>query len=787
VQSQLGAFQRPVKQDIFFPRLDYQLNGKTHVSVEYLWQDFHQPDGYNTSVTVSNGGVTNNGTADFHERILIANAEEQLTDRSANIVHFQYSRDLETDGTNAGGPFDSLTNLFTAGETSALPRGKFPDEHRTQITDIYSWTMGRHNIKAGTDLNFVHEQIANLFGGDSSFTYTNSNAEYNFTNFVQDSYNVNPTLTAGAAGISRHYNSFSQTVDQLTGVGADDFWNQNIDFFAEDQWKATPTLLLSAGLRYEVQLVPGPDMPNNANPVAFNATSQINPDLHMIQPRIGFNWNPYPGTVLRGGWGLFYGQISNSSYYTERRENGVYQKQYGPISASTAPVPYVATGGAVTGSGTTPGSCVPVAPATVCYTNPGNYVSYAPQGGVPIYTPPGPAPIDFITGAAVTPTGLSAVPTGTITIRGLDPSFTNPLSESYDLTVDQELPLHTSLSIGYVGNRATHLPVYIDTNVDPASVTTAHTYQYANPALGTSAAYAQTIYTNRLYTNTGTVATGFSIVDSWYNSMAVSVNKPFSHGIEFLGNYTWAKALDSGQTYGGNGTFNGTDAPLNPVRLSGRQGINDEYARSDLDIRGRLNLVLVAKTQFPIDNKIMAYAANGWQLSSGYTAQSGEPVTATISGSITYLTGGNLGNLTTDAGVSNAAFTSGPSARVPDFVAGRNGFKGPGVHDVDARVSREFPIFGERYHFEIAAEAFNVVNHRNILSVATAKVAYSAPGATYTPIAGGATAVCPAATTGNVGCLGALSSSTAPFLSPTSTSNNIYGERQLQLIGRFIF
>ncbi len=102
--------------------------------------------------------------------------------------------------------------------------------------------------------------------------------------------------------MSRHYNSFSQTVDQLTGVGADDFWNQNVDFFVEDQWKATPKLLLSLGLRYDVQLVPGPDMPNTTNAVAFNATSQINPDLQMIQPRFGFNWNPYPGTVVRGGY-----------------------------------------------------------------------------------------------------------------------------------------------------------------------------------------------------------------------------------------------------------------------------------------------------------------------------------------------------------------------------------------------------------------------------------------------------------------------------------------------------
>ena len=148
---------------------------------------------------------------------------------------------------------------------------------------------------------------------------------------------------------------------------------------------------------------------------------------------------------------------------------------------------------------------------------------------------------------------------------------------------------------------------------------------------------------------------------------------------------------------------------------------------------------------------------------------------------ITYLTGGNLGNLTTDAGVSNAAFTSGPSARVPNFIAGRNSFKGPGVHNLDSRISRTFPVFGDRYKFEVAAEAFNLANHRNILSVNTALVAYTAPGGTG----------CPAAVAGNptsnVGCLGPLSASTAQFMTPSSTSNIVYGARQLQLLGKFYF
>ncbi len=784
VQGQLGSFPRNLKQDIFFPRLDYQLTPKTHLSAEFLWQDFHQPNGYNTAITGSNGGVGNNGTADFHERILIANAETVLTPNATNVVHFQWGRDLETDSTNVGGPFNSLTGLVSFGETSALPRGKFPDEHRWQATDIYSLSHGRHTVKAGFDLNLVHEQIANLFGGDGSFSYNNGVTEFNFTNFAQDALGVNPTVTSGSTAMTvRHYNSFSQTVDQLTGVGADDFWNQNIDGFVEDQWKTTPRLLLSAGIRYDAQLVPAPNLPYpnttalastypagalplNPSNVAYNATSQINPDLHMVQPRVGFNWNPQTGTVLRGGYGIFYGQISNSSYYTERRENGVYQKQYGPISALTANVPYAPC---------TPGS------TTYCYQNNGSYLSYSPAGGVPIYTPPGPPPVNPVTNAAITPTGLAAVPGGTITIRGLDPSFKNPLSHSWDLTIEQQLPLRSTLTVGYVGNRALRLPVYVDTNVDPTSLLTNHTYQYTNPSTGQLSAQEQNIYVNRIDSTVGTVATGFSDVNSNYHSFVTTVRKPMTRGVEVLANYTWAKALDGGQTYGGNGTFNGTDAPLIPFALGRRQGRSAEYARSDLDIRSRFVGTLVGRTNLPIGNRFAAYAANGWQLSGTYTAQSGEPVTATVSGAISYLTSGALGTpgraLTTDAGVSNAAFTSGPSARVPDFIAGRNGFKGPGVHNLDARVSREFPLFKDRYHFELAGEAFNLVNHRNILSVNTALVAYTAPG----------NSGCPAATTGNVGCLAPLPASSAQFMSPASTSNVIYGARQLQLLGRFIF
>ena len=82
----------------------------------------------------------------------------------------------------------------------------------------------------------------------------------------------------------KHYNSFTQVNDPITHVGADDFWNPDIDFFVEDAWKLTPKLLLSFGGRYDLQLVPQPEMPNTSSAVATLYTSTINNDKKMIQP-----------------------------------------------------------------------------------------------------------------------------------------------------------------------------------------------------------------------------------------------------------------------------------------------------------------------------------------------------------------------------------------------------------------------------------------------------------------------------------------------------------------------
>lgn len=748
----LGSFQRNTTQDIYFPRLDYQLNGKTHLSASFLFENFKLPNGYNSSTTVNNGSVTQNGTSSFHERFLVVNAETALTARSTNVVHFQWSRDLETATTNSGGPALSVTGLFAYGETNALPRGAFPDEHRWQITDIYSTNRGRHSLKVGGDINLIHEQIQNLFQGDGNFSYSTGTNEANFANWIQDVYGVNG---------GRHYNSFTQVNDPVTHVGADDFWNQDLDLFAEDACKVTPRFLLSLGARYDVQLVPQPDRPNTSSPVAALYTSTINNYKGMGAPRIGFSWNPYEGTVVRGGYGIFFGLNSNSTYYTVRRENGVYQQQFN-VNALTNPNATYAQASA---------TCVPTAGSNRCFQQSGAYAANAPQGGIPEFTPPGPAPINQVTGAP-TPAVNTGLALGSISARGLDPNFQNPRSHSADLTVEQQLPLRSTLTIGYVGNRGLRLPIFVDTNVDPNSAVTSTPYTLINGAVRQSIPLP--IYKARLYNTSGAVLTGFSDVNSWYHSLAVTVRKPMSHGVEVLANYTWAKATDGGQTSGVNGTFNGTDTPIDPFARGARQGRSAEYALSDLNVKGRFVGSLVAQSRLPIANRYAAYAANGWEISGTFTAQNGTPVTGFLQNSPT--------SAIADGGLTGAElslFNSGTPGRVPTQIVARNAFKGPGVHNLDARVSRSFPFLREGMHIELAAEAFNLVNHRNILSVNSSLYAYVAPGQT------GQGVTCNVVASASAGCI--VPYTAVPFGSPSSTSGVIYTPRQIQLLGRFTF
>lgn len=715
-----SSYPRNIKQDIFFPKLDYQVNATNHVSAAFNWQNFHEPNGYNTSVSSNNASVTSNGTADFHSRFLVLTWNTAIRPTLANEARFQWSRDLETDSTNSPGPFVSISGLSGYGETSALPRPAFPDEHRLEFKDIVSATYGRHTVRAGTDLNFIHEVLINLFQGDGSYSYSSGSAASSFAAWVLDVYNANTGTTTG-----KHYFSFTQVNDPITHVGKDDFWNPDVSWFGQDSWKINHALTVDLGVRYDLQLVPQPLKPNTTSALATLYTSTIDINHHEIQPRVGFSWQPMKNTVVRGGYGLFWGLSSNSTYYTIRVENGVFQQQYNAFPST---------------------SWAPVAPNV-------------------LFQPPGPALAAPFAGAAVPQVVNTGASLAGLAFRGLDPHFTNPYSHSIDLSIEEQLPGKMTVSFGWVANRGMRLPTFIDTNLAPASTT--KTYDVVNSSGATQSTVTVPFYTARATTADAQVLTGFSVINSRYNSFVFTFRKPFAHGLEVVTNYTYAHSNDGGQVSGVNGTFNGTDTPLDPLNLKA------EYGRSDLDMHERFVGSLVYGPDLShVPGSALRYAVNGWTISGSATEQTGFPVTAFMANSPSGAPDGGV------TGGELSLFNSPTGGRAPQVA--RNAFPGPGLRDVDARIARDF-VLHEKIKLQVFGEAFNLFNQDNRLSVNTTAFSYSAITA---PPPTGPQPVCSSAVHTNA-CI--YPYPTQPFGATNGTSSLLYGARQLQMSAKLFF
>ena len=198
--------------------------------------------------------------------------------------------------------------------------------------------------------------MINLFQGGGIYSYGESTPAANFQDWISDALQGQPEIPIPMPGF--HYNTFVQTVDVVNTTsgtqGKDDFWMKMYDGFAEDTWKVNQKLTVTAGVRYDIQLTPPPGLiNNNFPPISTQYSKTIKNVLNRVQPRIGFSWTPYAGTVVRGGYGIFSALNQGSTYYAMRVENGVVQINYnyngckasvGSVPKATCPsVPSTAT------------------------------------------------------------------------------------------------------------------------------------------------------------------------------------------------------------------------------------------------------------------------------------------------------------------------------------------------------------------------------------------------------------------------------------------------------------
>src|SRR5207237_10051836 len=134
----------------------------------------------------------------------------------------------------------------------------------------------RHRVKIVADVSPIHELLLNLLQGAGVYTYSGAN---NYSNWVADVAGVN--FGDGLTG--RHFTTFVQVTDPVTGVGKDDFYNTDFAGFFEDSWKVRKNLTLNLGVRYDLQVVPQPTQPNTSTPLTTAYTSKINIDKNNLE------------------------------------------------------------------------------------------------------------------------------------------------------------------------------------------------------------------------------------------------------------------------------------------------------------------------------------------------------------------------------------------------------------------------------------------------------------------------------------------------------------------------
>ncbi len=345
------------------------------------------------------------------------------------------------------------------------------------------------------------------------------------------------------------------------------------------------------------------------------------------------------------------------------------------------------------------------------------------------------------------------------------------------------MPGKLSLTVGYVGTRGMRLPVFLDANLIGQKPSGQRSYNVLDADGNLIKQLTVPVYrpADRRNTTLASYNAGFSAANTWYNAMAVTVRRPFAQGLEVLANYTWAKATDTGQVGGANGTFYGGDVPLDPNNLRAENG------PSDTDIRNRFTLSFVWQPHIMMGNRVVRTLLDDFSFSGDEVASGGQPIYLGMSGTV-YSGSTSATSYGADGGIYGGAMSSGsgsPTTGRPPQI-GRNSIYGPGFNSADFRITRDFRI-REKYHFQIVGDAFNVANHTIITNVNSTYSAYVAPGAT------GAGLTC--ANSGSAPAGSALQGCITPYTGTglnafgvvSGTSNGLYGARQLQVSAKFNF
>ena len=474
---------------IVLGKVDYAMSNKNTFTAQYNMHRWDSPNGVQTQPVIS-VSPSANGKDVVKTDFALFSMNSVLSQKWLNEARVQIGRDFEAQEPNTpAGPGTTVTGGIDVGIPNFLPRPKYPDERRYQFIDAVTYYAGAHSVKTGFDINYVKESLINLFQGAGIYAYGSLN---NIASDCPVGANGCTPLITGTSADKRHYTSYNQQFD-LRGAGFNgdvQFPTTDYNWFIQDNWRVNNQLTLNLGVRWEYQKFPQPTETETngvkftGNP-AYPATVTFHQDKNNFGPRVGFTYDIMGAhtTVVRGGWGLYYGRSSNSVISSALTNNGQTF-------------------------------------ATYSFTNP------TTTAGAPQYPDVFTAP----------PTGA-----GRPSIQYLSPSIERPQINMAELTIDRAVGSDITVSASYLYSKGSHLPTFVDTNLNPANS------QVELVVDGQSRGVFPFYRNGRPDANINNAIEVADIVDSTYNAMVLQVNKRFNKGLLFNANYTLSKSEDTGQ------------------------------------------------------------------------------------------------------------------------------------------------------------------------------------------------------------------------------------------------
>lgn len=612
-------------------------------------------------------------------------------------------------GANAsvsGYPLFNIDSMSNIGHYSAAHDTWDRPEVRANLTKV----SGKHTIKTGGLYGW-----AQLFGMKAN----NYTGQYGFTKaFTQG---PNPLVASANAGFgfatfllgtptSGTYHPTSEDAADLTKYAG---------LYFQDDYKVTGRLTLNAGLRWDYELprterynrIPNFDFTgtatlSNGTPVrgglAFPAVKglprgQWNGEPRNFGPRVGFAYSLTPSTVIRGGFGIFYG----NSFGSGDNANQVPNTGFGCSSAVNVSVDGGLTSAATISNPFPTGLCTPSGSNLGLLTALGQPVNVINRDHSILYT------------------------------------------ESWNFDIQQKLLKSLLFEISYSGNRGLHLPSIVSAdqlNPQYLSLGTQLNSQVSNPYFGVitsgplsgqTVARAQLLLPYPQFVNVNSVTDTYGA--STYHAMYVKVERRFAGGFSILGSYTFSKLIDDvmSSPTGFFGESFAAGAPQNYYNLRGERAIASFNTPQSLVISYVYELPFGAGKHFLNQGGVVNAILGGWQVNGITMFQSGEPLqitgssagalnagtlrpnwngqNPTLSGSVTSRLGEYFNTL--DFGL-NTAYTFGTAPRVmPNLY-------GPGIDNFDVSLFKNTKI-RERYTLQFRAESFNFANRVQFANPAT--------------------------------------------------------------------